>query len=157
MPGNTGHVQTASDVARMERLAAAEARASKVKQKRSPEAMVTKLAAMSDAAEQRNGMRKNERKRDILKTEQRQQLSNHKAGKVSKRPAGKVCKKTPEGEEVLSLLLLLGLSFLLLGLIRVINTGREDASPHCCCGCCFCCCCSHLYDSILAGPSHLCE
>ena len=77
MPGNTGYVQTGSDVARMERLAAGEARASKVKEKRAPEAMVKKLAAMSDAAEKR----KNDRKRDILKTGQRQQLSNHKAGK----------------------------------------------------------------------------
>jgi len=92
MPGNTGYVQTGSDVARMERLAAGEARASKVKEKRAPEAALKKLA---DAAEKR----KNDRKRDILKVEQRQQLSNHKAGKVSKRPAGKVCKKTPEGEE----------------------------------------------------------
>jgi hypothetical protein len=92
MPGNTGYVQTGSDVARMERLAAGEARASKVKEKRAPEAALKKLA---DAAEKR----KNDRKRDILKTGQRQQLSNHKAGKVSKRPAGKVCKKTPEGEE----------------------------------------------------------
>jgi hypothetical protein len=90
MPGNTGYVQTGSDVARMERLAAGEARASKVKEKRAPEAALKKLA---DAAEKL----KNHRKRDILKVEQRQQLSNHKAGKVFKRPAGS--KKTPEGEE----------------------------------------------------------
>jgi hypothetical protein len=93
-PGSRGVIPLADhDVARMERLAAGEARASKVKEKRAPEAMVKKLAAMSDAAEKR----KNDRKRDILKTGQRQQLSNHKAGKVFKRPAGS--KKTPEGEE----------------------------------------------------------